>query len=141
MVNVLMAQPKSPSKMATHMMAIFTMGYWADRELLLGLMELYTLENLQIIVSLEKAFTNGQMEVLIKAKSKTGFGMDTESIQLMKLRMREIGLMEKRRAKEKSSLKVEVSSKVTSRMIWSTVTEKCITILLVIFLRGNGEPM
>ena len=112
-----MVQPKSPSKMATHMMAIFTMGYLADKELLLGLMESYILENLQIIVSLEKAFTNGQMEVLIKVKSKTVFGMDTESIQLMKLRMREIGLMEKRRAKEKLSLKVEVSSKVTSRMI------------------------
>ena len=90
-----------PSKMATDMKAIFITDYSVARESLLGLMESFTRENLQITESQEKAFTCGLMEVDMKDKSKMAFDMDLAFTRLMMLHTRETGSRGKKKGKEK----------------------------------------
>lgn len=68
-------------------------------------------------------------------------GMDLENILLIKQLTKETGLKVKNKEKERLSLKVEVYSKDISKLTINKDMEKCTTILLVIFLKGNGKKM
>lgn len=69
------------------------------------------------------------------------WGMASVNTQLMMQLTKGSGFRAKNKAKAKSLSRVGVFSKVTSKMTWSTDTEKCITTLLEITSRDNGVKM